>query len=136
MTTQSAHSDANTMTRQGPIEHPCQITSDYMGQTRLVRVDGRLDWVTASELRDLLRDHCADPEVIVDLGATTGIDASGVGILLASTARFKEKGQHLAVVVSDPFLVEVLCSTGLPTVVPVVASEAEAFRRLHADETT
>jgi anti-anti-sigma factor len=136
MTTQSAYSDSRTMTHQNPIERPGQITSDYLGQTRLIRVAGRLDWVTAAELRDLLRDHCADAEVIVDLSATTGVDAAGVGILLASAARFKERRQHLAVVVSDPFLVEVLCSTGLSTVVPVVASESEALRRVHPDEAT
>jgi stage II sporulation protein AA (anti-sigma F factor antagonist) len=132
MTIQSSSNEQRADSPTAPFEHLCQITNDYGGETRLVRVAGRLDWVTARALRDLLRDHCSDSAVVVDLGAVTSMDSVGVGILLAATARFKERGQRMAVVVADPFLVEVLCSTGLPAVVPVAASEEEALRSLNS----
>ena len=115
-----------------PGQHPCHIDSNFAGQVRVVRVTGRLDWVTAGELRDLLRDECSNPAVVVDLRATTGIDSAGVGILLAATARMRERGQQLAFVATEPFLVGVLCSTGLEMVVPIVDTETEALSRFDA----
>jgi anti-anti-sigma factor len=110
--------------------HDCRIVCEHQGQTRLIRVIGRMDRVTAGQFRDLMRDECMEPALVVDLGATEGMDAAGVGVLLAATAQVTGRGQRMVVVVSDPFLLAVLLSTGLATVVHVVATEAEALARL------
>lgn len=108
------------------IPHDFRLATECYGNVRVVRVFGCLDWKTADEFRDLMRDGTG-ALVIVDLGATTRMDSAGTGQVLTATVRAERRGQRLVVAVSDPLLLEVLMATGLDTVVPVVASLPEAL---------
>ncbi|MDQ2726905.1 MAG: STAS domain-containing protein [Actinomycetota bacterium] len=112
--------------------HDCRLVSEYHGAVRVVRVLGCLDWTTACEFRDLMREECTEAMVVVDLGGTTHMDSVGTGHLLTATARTKRQGQQLVMVVADPLMLEVLTTTGLDTVVPVVATVSEALFWLDA----
>ncbi|MGI8750846.1 MAG: STAS domain-containing protein [Acidimicrobiales bacterium] len=125
-------SDAVFTEKRTAVRHDCRLVSEYHGSVRVVRVFGCLDWTTACEFRDLMRDECTEAKVVVDLGATTRMDSVGTGHLLTATARTKRRGQKLVMVVADPLLLEVLTTTGLDSVVPVVASVSEALLRLDA----
>ncbi len=127
-------SDPVLTEKRTAVRHDCRLVSEYHGTVRVVRVFGCLDWTTACEFRDLMRDTCTDAMVIVDLGATTRMDSAGTGHLLTATARTKRRGQQLVMVVADPLMLEVLTGTGLDGVVPVVASVSEAL--LLVDPTT
>lgn len=122
-------------TANGPAaRHDCRLVSEYHGSVRVVRVIGCLDWTTADEFRDLLRDECTDAMVVIDLAATTRMDSTGTGDILSAAARMNERGQQLALVVTDPLQLEVLTETGLGTLVPVVPSVSEALLRLEAPD--
>lgn len=112
--------------------HDCALDTQRCGDTRVVHVAGRFDWAAASGFRDLTRDHCPEPGVVIDLTHATRLDSGGVGVLLAAIARAHRRGQQLAIVATDPHLLEVLVSLGVPSIVPVVGTEGEAVRRIAA----
>src|ERR1700677_3989972 len=84
------------------ISHPCRLVSELHGPVRVVTVVGCLDWATVGTFRDLLRDECTDPAIIVDLGQTKHIDGAGTGALVAASVLARQRPQWLAVVTSDP----------------------------------
>lgn len=110
--------------------HDCSFDSERLGDARVVHVHGRFDWASAAGFRDLTRDHCPEPGLVIDLTQVTQLDSGGVGVLLAATARARRRGQHLAIVATDPHLLELLLTLGVPSVVPVVGTEREALRRI------
>lgn len=109
-----------------------EITLEHGNGLALVKISGRLDRSGADTLRDLLRDGTREPAVVVDMADVTGIDAGGLGALLAGVARAKGRGQHLAVAVSHSFVGAVLAAAGLDSVAPVVASRDQALRWMDA----
>ncbi len=128
-------SDSVVAEKRATVRHDCRLVSEFHGTVRVVRVFGCLDWTTAGEFGDLMRDECTDATLIVDLAATTRVDSVGTGHILAATALTKTRHQRLVMVVADPLLVEVLAATGLGAVVPIVASVSEALLWLDAQGT-
>ncbi len=118
----------DTMTATTPTrsDHHCDIQDDRIGPVRLVRVVGRLDWYTAGELRDLMRDDMTDPMIIVNLDRAE-LDSTGTGMIMAAAVRARKRGQTLAFVMTNPIEVEVLESLGLPFLAPIVQSEGKAL---------
>lgn len=118
------------MRTAAPIEHKCQIESDYEKGGLVVRPRGTLDWATAPELHDHLRLHSDDRAVIVDLTAVVQSDAAGVGVLLVAAAEASELGHQLVVVVPDGSLADALDAVGLGSIIPMVPTLNEAWDRL------
>jgi propanol-preferring alcohol dehydrogenase len=106
--------------------HECRLVNVQHGAVRVIQVSGSLDWATEREFGDLMRNHCTDRSVVVDLSAAHE-DAAGTGALLTATARARKQGQQVVFVVPDGVERGVLLSAGLSEVVPVVRSEREAL---------
>ena len=112
---------------QTPLEHECQIVCERVGPVCVVHVNGHLDWATAAQFRDCMRDEHCEPSVIVDLSRTLSVDSAGSGVLLATAEQAVSRGQQLVVVSVDPVETEVLRYLDLDLVAPVFASLAEAL---------
>jgi anti-anti-sigma factor len=108
--------------------HECRMQTELAGAVRIVRVSGRLDWVTARAFRDRMRDDWTDALLIVDLSRLSAVDSAGTGGVLAAAGRARHRGQELVIITVDPVLVEVLSS--LSPSVPVAPSQAQAWRLL------
>jgi anti-anti-sigma factor len=109
------------------LEHECRIESDRENGVEVVRVVGALDWATAPQLREYLRQRRPDGVVLLDLTATTHSDSAGVGALLVAAAEASEHGQQLVVVVADAALSGALDAAGLGFVIPMVPTLSEAW---------
>jgi anti-anti-sigma factor len=109
------------------VRHQCRIVTDHRGSVRLVRVSGRLDWATAGQFRDLMRDDCTEPEVVIDLAQTDTADAAGTGVLVAAAVRAAQRGQRLVIVSNDAMLLEVMGYLELDAALPIVSSQEEAL---------
>jgi len=84
---------------------------------RSLRIAGPLTAATAPDLRRRLREETADGEgrVVLDLEAVTGLDASGVAVLLeAARVRNARGGRSLAVRL-NPVVIRALKHTGTLT---------------------
>jgi propanol-preferring alcohol dehydrogenase len=106
--------------------HECHLVDVQAGAVRVIQVLGSLDWDTETEFQDLMRDHCTDPAVVIDLSGASE-DAAGTGLLMAAMARARRRGQQVVFVVPEGIEREVLLSLGLSDVVPVVTSRREAL---------
>jgi alcohol dehydrogenase, propanol-preferring len=106
--------------------HECRLVNVQAGDVRVIQVLGSLDWATEGDFRDLMRDHCVDPAVVVDLSSASE-DAAGTGVLLEATAGARRRGQQLVFVVPEGIERDVLLSAGLNEVAPVVTSQRQAL---------
>ena len=106
-------------------QHECQFVSEVHDKVHVVRVIGSLDWTTEAVFADLLRDHCWEPILIIDLVAGR-VDAAGTGALVLAAEQATRRRQQLVLVATDPVQLSVMISTGLNIVVPIVSSEEEA----------
>jgi anti-anti-sigma factor len=112
------------------VEHECQIVVDHVGPACVVHVNGQLNWATAAQFRDRMRDVHSEPTVIVDLSRTLGMDSAGTGVLLATADQAISRGQQVVVVSVDPVEAQVLRYLDLHLVAPVFGSLTEAWRWL------
>jgi anti-anti-sigma factor len=116
-----------TPTTRVEVEHECRIFSEHLGAIYVVHVQGHLDWATAAQFRECMRDSYLDATVIIDLSRTVRMDSAGTGVLVSAAAETASRGQQLVVVSADPVEVDVLRSLQLDLVVPIFASQAEAL---------
>ena len=72
---------------------------DEEGPARVVRVSGRLDLLSAGDMRDLLSQLCSAqaPTIVVDLGDVTVLDSSGLGALIAGLRASRQAGGDLRI---------------------------------------
>jgi anti-sigma B factor antagonist len=78
-----------------------QFSTENLGtDIAVVRADGRLNMVSAPQLRETVAAAIASgrPRIVVDLGATTFMDSSGLGALIGclKTARQAEGDLRIA----------------------------------------
>lgn len=90
---------------------------------------GPVDAATAPALRSAL-ESAADEggRVLVDLGAVTFLDSTGLGVLVGCLRRARVAGGALRVVCADPAMVELFRVTGLTEVLDVHRDLAAALR--------
>ncbi len=85
----------------------------------IVHVHGALEVATAPELRarlvDLI-DGQGNAHVIIDLRATTFVDAAGLSVLVDAAARMREKGGELVLSGSTDAVAHAIRAAGLDTV--------------------
>jgi anti-sigma B factor antagonist len=98
-------------------------------KTTVIAVTGEVDLFTAPEFKqkvstaiDAGRSH-----VIVDLGATTFIDSSSLGVLIGAHRRLKLRGGALTVVCDNEAIVKTFRITGLDGVFSLVPSVDDAL---------
>ena len=105
------------------------------GGITLLTVTGEIDLYTAPELKLALRRVGSDgaPRLIVDLSATTFIDSTGLGVLVAAQKRLRPLGGRLVIVCSDPSLRNVFHLTSLDRTFVLVGSAEAAREHLEHD---
>lgn len=107
-------------------EHPVRSV-DRLGEAVVVRLAGELDLYNADILRQSLFEAAdgGPPRLVVDLGAVTFIDSTGLGVLIESRARLENRR---AFVVASPGLEarRALEVSGLDRHLNVVPSVEEA----------
>ena len=77
-----------------------EIATEELGEGRAVlRVEGRLNLVTAPELRAAVERAVAagTPRVVIDLSAVTFIDSSGLGMVIAGLKHARQAGGELRI---------------------------------------
>ena len=109
-----------------------RVSDERVGAVAIARVEGEVDASNAPEigarLRASLTNHSA--ALIVDLGATTYLDSSGINLLFAldEELRLRRQQLHLIVAPESP-IARLLTITGLDPAVPTHATRAAAVER-------
>ena len=82
---------------------------------------GELDIQTTGKLREALRDCARDghTDVVVDLGAVTFMDSSGLGVLVGGLKNARAHHGSLGLVRPSPSVLKILTITGLTKVFEV-----------------
>jgi anti-sigma B factor antagonist len=97
--------------------------------THVVSVRGEIDLFTAPEFKERIHDAIEDGRdlVVVDLGATTFIDSSSLGVLIAAHRRLSMGGGRLVIACDVPAVLNTFRITGLDSVLEVVATREDAL---------
>ena len=94
----------------------CMIATWHLNGTVRVAIDGEIDLAVHERLRDVLTtalDARPAVELVVDLTATTFLDASGIGILLQAQHEARRTGRRLRITnPQHPAVRQVLQITG------------------------
>lgn len=111
----------------------CEVTQGADGIVR-VQLAGRLDTagVDAVETRFAAAAASGRGPVVVDLGGVEFLASMGIRMLLTTARAAKQRGSKVALHSPRPLVREVLESSGVTTIVPVVADEAEALAAVRA----
>jgi anti-sigma B factor antagonist len=90
-------------------------------QENVVRLEGLLDVRSVGDVRQELNDliDSCDGDVIVDLAAVDAVDATGLGLLVATHRRAERQGRHLVLRHPMPSVVRILAVTRLSRVLHV-----------------
>jgi anti-sigma B factor antagonist len=100
----------------------------------VVRVAGDVDLFTAAELRASLRAalDAGAGEIVVDLGAVTFLDSSGLAALVAGHRAAQLRRRPMTIVVDDPAIRRPFAVAGLDELLPVVTTAQAALGRPNA----
>src|SRR5437879_2459421 len=124
---------SNARRRYGPdhVPHGDQLmetTIEILDATRaVVRVDGRLDLVTAGDLRravDALVDD-GHARLVIDLEGVSFVDSSGIGALIAGLKRARGAGGELRIAAAGEPVLTVLKLTTIDRVLRPYVSRDE-----------
>jgi anti-sigma B factor antagonist len=110
-----------------------QITSEAIGDGRAVlRVEGRLNLVTAPELRAAVQQAVEEDtaRVVVDLAGVTFIDSSGLGMVIAGLKHARQAGGELRIAAAGEQVRMVLELTKLHRILRPYESVDEALEGL------
>jgi anti-sigma B factor antagonist len=97
--------------------------------THLVSVRGEIDLFTAPEFKERIHDAIEEGRdlVVVDLTATTFIDSSSLGVLIAAHRRLSLGGGRLVIACDVPAVLNTFKITGLDSVLEVVPTRQDAL---------
>lgn len=106
-----------------------QIDVRTDGEWRVLDVRGEVDLYTSPQLREAIDREVSGgtPKVLVDLTGVSFMDSSGLGVLVGSLKRSRERGGELALVCTEGSVLKVLTITGLDRVFPIHASVTDAL---------
>ncbi len=97
-------------------------------------VAGEVDMATAPRLRDALVQLAAEhpgASAVLDLDGVVFLDSLGLGVLLGGLRRMHTTGGDLALVCTNPRVLELLASCRLDRVFDIHTSVAEAAGVIH-----
>ena len=92
------------------------------GELVVARIEGEVDMSNAPAVGNRLRELLTNQSValVVDLGATTYLDSSGIALLFALAEELRRRQQRLLIVVPESSqLVRAITITGLDRAVPM-----------------
>jgi anti-sigma B factor antagonist len=95
-----------------------EIVTSTVGAAVVLQVEGRLNMVAAPRLRAAVDEAVAggSPRLVVDLTATTFVDSSGLGALVAGLKTARQAGGDLRIVGAGDQVATVLTLTNLDRV--------------------
>lgn len=99
------------------------------GARSVVRVGGRLDLVSSSELRSAL-DYALDDHpsrIVVDLEGVDFMDSTGLGVLVAAQRRAHQVGSSIVLAAACPIVATVLRVTSAVEILPLYESADQAL---------
>lgn len=101
----------------------------------VVAVRGEIDLFTAPELKQTLTDAIerGRTRIVVDLGETTFLDSTALGVLIGTVKRLRTHNGALAIVNTDANIAKTFEITGLDQIFTIVASRDEAVTALDGD---
>lgn len=111
------------------------IDTEQLGEDAcVISLAGEVDLYTAPEFKQQLLEAIAQGarHVIVDLGATTFIDSTALGVLVGGVKRLRPSGGRLTLVCDDPDITKIFRITGLDRVFTIHPTREEAVRELGA----
>jgi len=96
---------------------------------RVLKVHGDADLHSAPELRERIRSAIDEgaTTVVVDLSATTLIDSTSLGVLLAGMRRLREQDGQIRLVVPRPEVRRIFEITMLDRIFPLHDTQEEAL---------
>src|SRR3954452_6762201 len=97
--------------------------------THVVAVRGEIDIFTAPEFKERISSAIDDgrDRVVVDLGGTTFIDSSSLGVLISAHRRLSGRDGRLVIACDVPSVLNTFKITGLDGVLEIVATRDEAL---------
>lgn len=100
------------------------IRRDTVGGVEVLALTGAVDLSTLPRFTDALNRAVAESSsvVAVDLEEISVIDDAALGILLGVASRLRRTDRRLFLVISNSRIVEHLESTGVASIIPVVAA--------------
>jgi anti-sigma B factor antagonist len=104
------------------------ISSDVREDVTVVHVGGEIDVYTAPVLREHLDEHITQGrhQLVVDLGAVSFMDSTGLGVLVGRLKLVRVKNGTLRLVCSSERILKVFSITGLDKVFQIFASVDDA----------
>ena len=108
------------------IEFETELVAD---EAVVIRPLGRLNLLAAPRLREVVAQSVAQgrARIVVDLSATTFMDSSGLGALVAGLKSARQGGGNLRIACLTPQVEMVLTLTNLDRVLRPYASVEDAF---------
>src|SRR3954471_21298504 len=97
--------------------------------THVVAVRGEIDIFTAPEFKERITGaiDAGRDLVVVDLGATTFIDSSSLGVLISAHRRLSGRDGRLVIACDVPAVLNTFKITGLDAVLEIVATRDDAL---------
>jgi anti-anti-sigma factor len=96
-----------------------------------IRLEGQLDVASSADLRSALDSVVGAAVVLIDLSEVSFLDSAGLGVLIGSIRRFRERGTEVALCATPGHVYRVLRTTGMGRIVDVfddLGSALEAIR--------
>lgn len=102
-----------------------------------VSVAGEVDVYTAPQLREkILEIEAAHRTFILNLQEVSYMDSTGLGVLIGSLKRTKEKGGSLYLVFTNPMIKKIFDITGLSQVFDIFSSEPDLLKSLETGKSS
>lgn len=107
--------------------------SEVGGVTKAV-FEGRMDSTSVGSVESRFIDHVVPRQrpAIVDMTAVTFVASLGIRMLLGTARALSREGAKLAMYGANGEVLEVIETTSLSEIIPVVRTEAEAIAAVHA----
>jgi anti-sigma B factor antagonist len=99
--------------------------------THVVAVRGEIDIFTAPEFKERITGaiDAGRDLVVVDLGETSFIDSSSLGVLISAHRRLSGRDGRLVIACDVPAVLNTFKITGLDAVLEIVATRADGLAR-------
>src|SRR3954470_23201869 len=113
------------------------LTQDAVdSSTQVVAVRGEIDLFTAPELKTALGEAIegGKSRIVVDLGETTFLDSTALGVLIGTVKRLRSRDGRLTIVNVDQNIAKTFEITGLDQIFTIRASRDEALAALDEEE--
>jgi anti-sigma B factor antagonist len=128
-----------TIERQGVLvttgsdaPHRIQMTEETFASGLILTVGGELDIATAPALRERLFEaiDAGQHRLVIDLSAVSFLDSVGLATIVHAKQRLPEEGRMALAVDSSSYVMLVLESGGLPKVLDLVETRAQAIEHV------